>query len=180
MGPSLNQLWTRVARQVKAWAGALRGRFGGEQGIDVEAKLPSVVVHYRGALGKPDPHRRMLHAALALPGGRVLADHAVLTIVPREFSTKAHAIETLARRLTARSVVFVGDDVTDEDAFRSPSVGLAIGVGASESTVARYFLTAQAGIDDLLRAFVSARVRAGGFGERWRALGGPPSTPKSK
>jgi len=55
--------------------------------------------------------------------------------------------------------VYVGDDVTDEDAFASPAVNVSIRVGRSDESSAPYFLPRQEDVDALLEALVLARAR---------------------
>jgi trehalose-6-phosphatase len=55
--------------------------------------------------------------------------------------------------------VYVGDDETDEDAFAAlePDKLLAIRIGPSDKSRARYHLESQESIDLLLRVLIEAR-----------------------
>jgi len=164
----------RLVRQVSAWANALRSAFADQPEIEVEQKAASLAVHYRRA---PDPvvaHSRALAAAQALPGARVFGGEAAVNVAPPGVPDKGAALEDMARRLGTSSVVFVGDDITDEDAFRSPAVTLSIRVGAAPESAARCCLPCQSQIEALLRAFVRARAHSAGLGERWIDLCGTP------
>jgi hypothetical protein len=66
--------------------------------------------------------------------------------------------------------VYVGDDRTDEEAFRAEVVGVSIRVGAERDSSASYALPDQRGIDDLLRRLLAARSRRDGRGEHWEGL----------
>ena len=93
--------------------------------------------------------------------------NGVVNVTPLDAPTKGGAIEALATRESSGTVLFVGDDVTDEDAFQSRAVTFAVRIGSSEHTSARWFLEDQLQIDALLRALVAARssylsTRSGG------------------
>ncbi len=88
----------------------------------MERKVGSVVLHWRGLLGA------RLTAAKAL-AEQVFSPHAgrnALGLLPfdggmelrTEDHTKGHAVEALLAGADARATVFLGDDTTDEDAFR--------------------------------------------------------------
>jgi trehalose 6-phosphate phosphatase len=74
------------------------------------------------------------------------------------------------RRVGRGSALYVGDDATDEDAFRSDAVRVSVRVGPAHASAARYFLRSQADIDDLLRALVRSRRRLDGADDRIEAL----------
>jgi trehalose 6-phosphate phosphatase len=147
----------RVRARVEGWAGALLGTLSDAAGIEVEDKGLSLAVHYRRA---PDPEaarRRILATAALLPRARVFGGHAVVNVCPAEVPTKGDAVESLALRLKASAVLYVGDDVTDEDAFESTAVTWPVRVGRAEDTAARYLLDRQEEMDPLLEALVTAR-----------------------
>jgi trehalose 6-phosphate phosphatase len=159
-----------LARQVAAWRGALEQALRGCEGIEIEDKRFGIALHYRGAPSRRDAERRALAAAEALDGAVVFGGHAVVNVVPEDAPTKGDAIRELCERLRARVALYVGDDRTDEEAFRSDVVGISICVGDREGSSAVYGLADQREIDDLLRALVAARVRQDGRGERWEGL----------
>jgi trehalose 6-phosphate phosphatase len=105
-----------------AWLAQLSGAphdGGHHAGIEVEDKRYSLSVHYRMA---PDPE----HSAIALrelfarmqPAPRVVAGKYVFNLVPQDAADKGGALEQLMAISGARSAIYVGDDVTDEDVFR--------------------------------------------------------------
>jgi trehalose-6-phosphatase len=66
----------------------------------------------------------------------------------------------------ADRVIFVGDDVTDELAFRARlRGGVMVRVGRSTSSAARWFVPRRADVDRLLRELVRLR-QVGGEGSR--------------
>jgi trehalose 6-phosphate phosphatase len=154
-----------VRARIQAWAAALRGALRHVPGVDVEAKGLSVAVHHRAANAGPAEVQRIAALAATLPGARVFGGDGVVNVTPADAPTKGGALEALASRERAGSVLFVGDDVTDEDAFRSQAVTFAVRVGASRRSFARWFVEDQLQVDALLRAIVAARRRHAGVGE---------------
>jgi trehalose 6-phosphate phosphatase len=168
---------TRLARpdartriRVRSWVGALETALRDAPGVDIEAKAFSVADHTRSAGLSADQNARIAALASRLPGSRVFGGDGVVNVVPLESPSKGDAVEDLARRHRARSVMFVGDDVTDEDAFRSPVVTCSICVGRAHRSAALWFLEGQRQVDALLLELVKARARHA-FGEDW--LRGP-------
>lgn len=119
-----------LAEQAASAAGA---------GAWVEHKPASVVLHVREA----DPAlggaavERLGELASTVDGAHVKAGHAVVEMMARRTS-KAIAIEELRGRLGARSVVFAGDDRTDEEVFAVLGADdLSVRVGPGETLAAR-------------------------------------------
>jgi trehalose-phosphatase len=106
----------------------------------IEYKSAAVVVHVRGLPREPADAaiaaaRRM---ALDHPGVKVLKGKAVLELSVSH-ADKGSAVTALGRHVGAVARVYLGDDVTDEDAFmrmtRPEDVTIKVGTG---STAARY------------------------------------------
>jgi len=141
-GRAATSRWNGTAREVcerlqpllKEWPGAL-----------LEAKGPDVSLHYRRA--HPEDTRRLLpEAARLLEGLPIDLRHGkcVLEFRPKGAPDKGDALERLADRFLrgkpSRGACFhVGDDRTDEDAFRAlrrmdrPALGLRVGAGPSRA-----------------------------------------------
>ena len=164
----------RIQRRVREWAAALREPLAQVNGIEVEDKGYTLSIHCRRCARPDDARRRILEAATPLPQARVHAGHAIVNVCPVELPTKGAAVETLVRRLAAPMAVYVGDDVTDEDAFASSAVNVSIRIGRSDESSARYFLPRQEDVDALLEALVLARARRarGGHAPRKARTGG--------
>ena len=64
----------------------------------------------------------------------------------------------------------LGDDTTDEDAFRSLAVRVSIRVGRKAGSAASHFVESQGHMDALLRALASARRRVDGLEDRTERL----------
>ena len=116
------------------------------EGAFVEYKPSSAVLHVR-SLPRAEDQERLLSLALEGPAARegVFATEgkSVLELAVREAS-KGAALQTFRERTGAESVVFFGDDVTDEKGFavlgpdhggRALDVGIKVGDGP---TVAGY------------------------------------------
>jgi len=128
-------------------------------GAWLEYKPASVAVHTRqadgpgvaGAVGALEV------AAMAVPGVTVKAGHDVVELLVRQ-TDKGTALLSLAHSVAATSVVFLGDDRTDEEAFARMSANdLAVRVGPGD-TVARFRLRGTAEVTE----FVTGLARAVG------------------
>ena len=174
-GPLDRSLLARVA----SWRGELERALKDDEGIELEDKRFSIALHYRGARSWADAERRAFAAAGALQGAVVFGGHAVVNVLPDHAPTKGDAIRQLCERLGARGAVYVGDDRTDEEAFRSEAVAISIRVGGEPDSSAAYWLPEQRQVDDLLRALVAARARQDGLGGQCdglvRAMDSEPS-----
>jgi len=165
-GPLDRALQERVA----SWRADLERSLRGAEGIEIEDKRFGIALHFRRARSWARAERRARSAAAALDGSVVFGGHAVVNVVPDDAPTKGDAIRALCRRLGTRIAVYVGDDRTDEEAFRSEVVAISIRIGGAPDSCATYSLETQAEVDDLLRALVAARARQDGLGDRWEGL----------
>jgi trehalose-phosphatase len=130
LAPQLVETRTRLRE-------ALREIAGRYPGVRLESKPASVAVHLRTAT--PDVAEAMVAAVDAGPaawpevtvtrGKQVLE----LSVMPTH---KGMAVDQLRAQLSASAVLFIGDDVTDENAFgnlHGPDVGIKIGPGATRA-----------------------------------------------
>lgn len=109
------------------------------RGATVEKKPASLAFHYRNV--PSDQAEAARDAVLAGPAKRegvhVRRGKMVIELSVLE-TNKGVALQRLRQRLGASAVVFIGDDVTDEDAFKTlagPDVGVKVGDG---KTAARH------------------------------------------
>ncbi len=160
----------RRREELLAWKRSLKSELSLVPGIDVEDKGFSLAVHYRQVPSWAAARHLSLRVAASLDGARVSGGHAVVHVAPADAPDKGTAIGELLRRVGPRPVLYVGDDRTDEQVFRSPSVEVGVRVGRTARSAAPWYLPAQAAIDDLLRALLSARTRRDGRGDRWEGL----------
>lgn len=129
----------------------LRGRIGNVAGALVERKKFAIAVHYRGVRSDHDLER--IEAAV----DEVLAQHRglrkrggkkIFELQPDVEWDKGHAVlwlaEVLGLQRAGAVIIYVGDDVTDEDAFRAlrqVEMGIGIRVASpSFGTDASYYL----------------------------------------
>lgn len=106
-------------------------------GALVERKPFASALHVRQCeLAVGDRALRSVESAMAeLSGVRVLPGDRVQEVMVR-YTTKATALADLCRRLRPRSVVFLGDDVSDEHVFAAMAGGpTEIGMAADARTL---------------------------------------------
>ena len=115
------------------------------RGAWLEYKPASVAVHTRQAdrARASDAVAALVAAAMRLDEATVKAGHQVVELFVRD-TDKGTALLDLAGRVEAKSLVFLGDDRTDEEAFARMGPGdLSVRVGPGE-TVARLRLAGHA------------------------------------
>jgi trehalose 6-phosphate phosphatase len=151
------------ARLVRAWTAQLEAAFADWSGVTVENKTYSLTVHYRAARGKARVVERVREFARALRNVRAVGGIDSIALVPGDAPHKGAALERTRQLLACDTAIYVGDDETDEDVFRSGDSGplLGIRVGARRGSRAAYCLTSQEEIDSLLRVLIECRRRGG-------------------
>jgi trehalose 6-phosphate phosphatase len=147
------------AAQVHDWVVRLTRDLAELPGVVVENKVYSMAVHYRLASDKTRALHAINKAIERLPGVRPIPGKDVVSLVPRDAPGKGAALEGARRLLVCETALYVGDDDTDEDAFRSapPARLLSVRVGPSSRSRATYALKNQREIDGLLRQLVALR-----------------------
>lgn len=143
-------------------------------GLLIEDKRHSLSVHYRHA---PDgdaaaQQLRQVFARLS-PAPRIIAGKAVFNLLPEDAADKGSALAWLMAITGASGAVYVGDDVTDEDAFRlrRPDL-LSVRIEALPDSAADFFLDRREDIA-LLLDDIAARLRSRGVtGSRRRGKAG--------
>ncbi len=147
---------------IARWHAAMVSACKDLPGVLVEDKTWSVAVHWRSARRKSVARARIVAAASAIEGARVLRGKEVLNLVHPKAAHKGVAVIEARRQLGCDAVIYVGDDVTDEDVFALGEPGrlLAVRVGRSRRTRAAFFLSMQAQIDELLATLLSLRPGA--------------------
>jgi trehalose 6-phosphate phosphatase len=131
-------------------------------GVTVETKLASVALHVRNA--SPDDSQAAL--AAAWDASAAWDAHATTGKAVLEFAVivtdKGEAIEILRDRHDATTVVFFGDDVTDEKAFRrlrDADIGVKVGPG---DTLAGYRVGAPEDVATALNYLLERRREKSG------------------
>ncbi len=128
-------------------------------GTSVEAKPASVAFHYRnaetsvGAAGLKAVEDAFVGAeGVYTKYGKMVIELAVVS------THKGDALNILRKRFGASAVLFLGDDVTDEDAFKTlagPDVGVKVGEGDS---VARFRVSDPHEVSRVLAAISEMRA----------------------
>ncbi|GAB4515985.1 MAG: trehalose-phosphatase [Phycisphaerales bacterium] len=149
-------------------ARALRSRIEGEletiasqaDGLTIERKPASVALHYRNASDE-DGARALAavrsgpaaHDGITVKEGKMVIELCVVD------TDKGRAIERIRWRLGASATFFIGDDVTDEDAFNvlcGPDVGVKVGEG---ETAARFRVDDQSLVQKALALLAEEREK---------------------
>lgn len=146
------RLWTEEEmRRGRQLARAFRLDVVGLASVRVEAKGPLVAVHVRGATERVEARVAALATDRCPPGWQVMAGRKVFELRPRRFPNKGHAVRWIASQRPGAAVLYLGDDTTDEDAFRvlgardfsvlvDPGGGSAEHLKSQETTQARWGL----------------------------------------
>jgi len=137
-------------------AETLRGSLAQVPGVLVEDKRMTVCVHYRSA--PPEMIPVIFEAARAAiePNReqlRLTPGLKVINILPEIRWTKGEAVEWIRDVYRCRDYVpvYIGDDVTDEDAFRAlRDHGITIRVGPSSKSLASYHVANPGEVEEFL------------------------------
>ncbi len=148
---------------------AIRERLRDVQGAQVEHKKYSVAVHYRRVAKNEIPVvERAVNEIFSLyPGLRKSHGKKVFEIQPDIEWDKGKAVLWLLKALDLSLMqylpLYIGDDVTDEDAFqvlKDKGIGVRVGTEPAEATAARYGLRDPEEVQKFLKSL--ARMAEGG------------------
>jgi trehalose 6-phosphate phosphatase len=152
----------RAAREVAAWMPMLEALVATLDDVVIEHKGQSVSVHYWHA-ANPAVVLKAVEALLPTLPHRVQVVHGIglVNLVPHGAPDKGDATMTLVRKHALPAAVFVGDELTDEPAFRRVMAtgGLGIRVGRSSTTAASHHIESQADLDALLTELLIGATR---------------------
>jgi trehalose 6-phosphate phosphatase len=151
-----------------AWAEKTRSDFASVcarlrriAGVQLEDKQMSFAVHYRRSPHRGRARRKIMRVLQELgPSVRLVAGKAVINVLPTHQADKSQGTWALCEKLDCDSLVYVGDDVTDEDVFRASRGRDMIGVriGRSRKSAAAYYLRRQRDIDDFLDVLIARTI----------------------
>jgi trehalose 6-phosphate phosphatase len=158
-GAAAAQRRAQQRQVVLDWAAALEqplAELG--PGIVFERKLLSLSLHYRHAPETGQAREALLRLVGGLrPEPEIIDGKFVLNLMAPGLVTKFEAVAELQRRRQAGTVIFVGDDVTDERVFeRAPADWLTVRVwddeadAAGTASAARAFVHRVDGVIELL------------------------------
>jgi trehalose 6-phosphate phosphatase len=133
----------------------LRDRLSHIPGILVENKVLTASVHFRKAPAASIDEIRQTVKAAAISAGNLFCitpGIEVFELKPRVNWNKGSAVRWIEERLDKGPslTVFLGDDMTDEDAFAALPDGITVRVGPHGRTSARYHLESQEAVPEML------------------------------
>ena len=143
----------RASKEVAAWMPVLENAVNRLPGVEIENKGVSVSVHYWNA---KHPEAAIAAIDALVPGlshtVEVVQGIGLVNIIPKGAPNKGDALKSLMKKRGIATGLFVGDELTDETAFRVLGGGRGIGirVGPSKGTAAAYHITSQLEMDALL------------------------------
>lgn len=116
-------------------------------GVIVEDKGTAATVHYRMAQKDDRIHIMRLTRTIAAPwldkhGWQLTGGKMIMEVRPATRWNKGSAVEWIGKHLAPKYLpCYIGDDVTDEDAFRIiGNKGITVRIGRSSRSHARYFV----------------------------------------
>ncbi|MDI6765908.1 MAG: trehalose-phosphatase [Bacteroidota bacterium] len=154
----------RVLPLIKKVEGALVKGLKPIKGFLIENKGFTLSVHYRNV--KPEDVQQLkiilkIIVSLFYEALKLTAGKKVIEVRPQIQWDKGKAILKILKmyRVTDKStVIFIGDDKTDEDAFRLlPSHAITIRVAKNKSTYAKYYLRNSSEVRQLLENIISLK-----------------------
>lgn len=159
-GPTLTQKEQELVEALCLAVDTVATRFSGAR---VERKPSGMGLHTRLSSTNDAEAARAesLRAVEELPGSEQISERYGKDIL--EFTVRAadkgSALAWLREHSTASAVLFIGDDVTDEDGFRALTVGdVGVKVGTGD-TAAEYRVSDPREVSELLSALVHARTQ---------------------
>jgi trehalose 6-phosphate phosphatase len=148
---------TQVRSQVSRWKAAVELGIAPLPGLWLEDKGLSLAVHYRQTDKKEEARRLIESVTRGLHQVRVIGGKQVVNLVIDGAPNKGHALVTERERLNCQTVLYVGDDDNDEDAFAAEGDVVPVRVGRKRKSHARYYLRSQEEIDRLMELLVLLR-----------------------
>jgi trehalose 6-phosphate phosphatase len=143
------------ARRVQRWTNILEQTLSGSWRGFLEDKTFSISLHYRSEVERRQAMRVVKNK---LRGVRCFGGKHVINLVPRGAPNKGDAVMALSQKLGCNAVLFMGDDITDEDVFRldrGPFPGrnnmYTVRVANSKKSKARFYLRSQGQVDEFLK-----------------------------
>jgi trehalose-phosphatase len=144
----------------------LEAKLGALEGILIEDKGAALACHYRLASSADAELARESAAKLTLRYQRrgipiaLQHGHAVAEIRPAHVNKGKAVCALLSARAPHALPVYIGDDRTDEDAFRLlPPSAITVHVAPREPTPARYCVSSPTDVHRFLNGLLKARMR---------------------
>jgi trehalose 6-phosphate phosphatase len=155
-GPDLK----RCEREMRQVLGQLHQSLATCEGIEIEDKRYSLAIHYRKSRNRCSARTAINRALRELSAIRSVPGKLVVNVAPQSSPHKGDALGEVRQVEEVDIVLYVGDDVTDEDVFRLAAPGLiAVRVGKSRNSAAPYFIAKQSEIDRLLARLIDLKQK---------------------
>jgi trehalose 6-phosphate phosphatase len=123
-------------------------------GVLVENKRLALAIHYRQVNPADWPMVTQAVGSLVAtdPTLRMQSGHCVLEVLPDVAWDKGEALKQIAARLgiPRSAIVYLGDDTTDEHAFRAIPNGTTVSVGTSRPSAAQWMAHCPDDVRDML------------------------------
>jgi trehalose 6-phosphate phosphatase len=113
-----------------------------EPGIIVEDKKVTASIHYRLTANPSTARETIVRALAEIPEVRelrIMQNKMIIELLPKEGFNKGVAVSSLIKEYHLRGAIYLGDDITDVDAFKALHgmssdgfIGYAIAVTSSE------------------------------------------------
>jgi trehalose 6-phosphate phosphatase len=145
-------------RQILRWHATLVNALGTLEGLEIENKGLSIAVHYRNCGDKAEVITRIQQVLAEIEPIHVIGGKEIFNILPKDAPRKGDAVRKCRKILQCESIIFTGDDLTDEDAFGADKPARLIGVRVGKApSKARFYLEDQESIDDFLKILAAER-----------------------
>jgi trehalose 6-phosphate phosphatase len=149
-GAETEQTGKGSRRHVRQWQMALASSLRSVPGLWVEDKGLSLTVHYRQCPRKLEARRRIYQVVRTLQHVRAFGGKQVVNLVEADAPHKGDVLAGERNRLACNWVLYVGDDVNDEDAFELSGNIVSVRIGRTRMSHASYYLRTQSEIQRLL------------------------------
>jgi len=158
-GPGLHFIEPTAALRVEALeelARHLQVRLRHIPGVEVESKVFTASIHFRRAsASRMEEVHNTVQDALApvVSLFQVTQGLKIFEIRPRVNWNKGLAVRWIQQALGRRDAlsIYLGDDVSDEDAFATLKEGITVSVGQASGTCAQYHLETQESVQEFLQ-----------------------------
>lgn len=151
-----------MRRTCQAWIAQLRERLEASnvEGIFIEDKGVSLSVHFRMARDRPGAERRIAEwLGQLVPEPRVIGGKFVFNVLPPQARDKFEALVEMAAQESVDTVLFVGDDVTDESVFaQAPADWVTVRVERHRDSRAQFYIHDQSDVANLLDRLIEMRT----------------------
>lgn len=144
--PNCDPAWLRGT--IEGWLTTLNTALGASLeplGVSIEDKGLSLSLHYRFAHDRAAAEAAIERVIATMsPQPRIIGGKFVANLIPQDAPDKFRAAQALAKLARAGTVIFAGDDVTDDVVFEhAPSHWLTIRVEPLDGHRARFHLNHQ-------------------------------------